>query len=428
MSITYPPVGSKVIITTTDKTYEGILLPTESTYCVVKLISGYNLGINPDTIQNIEVLNKPKKADVIQTTTLPDTTLPAVRVIHTGGTIASRVDYKTGGVVADFDAQALLALFPELTKLVQLESEFIGNMFSEDLRFTHINLILKAIEKAVKEGTKSIIVTTGTDFLHYISAGLSYACKDIDASILVVGSQRSSDRGSSDAALNLCSAAKFLTQTDFTGVGVCMHATSSDNDCVVLPGINVRKMHSSRRDAFKAINTTPLATVSKETITIHRQLSNEGKKGHIHYFDDTLKIGICYAHPNMYVEELLPYKKFDALIIAGSGLGHLAVGTPDESTKEHATILLELKKLAELIPVVMTTQTIHGGVHLQVYSSGRTLSKIGILGHMNLLTAESSFMKIAHLLSIQADVAKEFGCVTTFEPSTEHYGDFNNEY
>ena len=406
-----------VRINTKSQSYEGRILPAEGEFIVLKLSSGYNLGINPKNIMSVEKLpekdfDQQSSSDVSDSSSVikQNTDLPKLRILHTGGTIASKVDYKTGGVIAEFEPEALIALFPELSDITFVESEFLGNMFSDDFRFSHFNKIAKAVKKAVDEGVKNIIVTSGTDFLHYLSAGLTFMLKDLDVGVMVVGSQRSSDRGSSDAAMNLVCAAQFLATTNFDGVGVCMHENTDDNTCLILPGINTRKMHSSRRDAFKGINTMPLARVNYETKTVNLleglnidDTKNTEKSGELFLLNETLKIGLLYSHPNMSSEEISHYESFDGLVVAGSGLGHLPITKVDDDTKEHEKNASAIESVAKRIPVVMSTQTLYGRVHMNVYSPAKKLREFGIAGHLNPLTPESTYMKLAWLLSNNKD-------------------------
>ncbi|MBS3096655.1 asparaginase, partial [Candidatus Woesearchaeota archaeon] len=182
-------------------------------------------------------------------------------ILHTGGTIASKVDYRSGGVVAAFSPEDIVSMFPELAEIANIDSELIANMWSDDLRFPHFKLIAKVIEKKLKEGVDGIIIGMGTDNLAVASAALTFIVEQTPVPIILVGAQRSSDRGSSDAGMNLICAAEFIAKTDFAGVAICMHEHSDDKTCAVLPPTKTKKLHSSRRDAFKPVNDTIIARV-----------------------------------------------------------------------------------------------------------------------------------------------------------------------
>lgn len=405
---------SRVKITTVSTSYEGTVLPSQAddkkNIVVLKLDSGYNVGISQKKITAVtqvessqKVTEKKEHKELSQ-----NDSLPTIALLHTGGTIASKVDYATGGVIADFEPEAILELFPELASIANIQSTFLGNMFSDDFRLAHFNTIAKHVLKAARSGVTKCIVTCGTDFLHYNAAALSFLLHDLPVSVMVVGSQRSSDRGSSDAAMNLICAAQFLATTDFAGVGICMHENTDDDTCIILRGVNARKMHSSRRDAFKQINASPYARVSfadktveliSDFLTTKNLTTDIPFQEEFTYFNEDLKIGLLYSHPQMWAQEFTAYQGFDGLVIAGSGLGHIPITQNDDTTKEHSAIAQVITELAKEMPIAMSTQTIYGRVHLNVYAPARALQSMGILGHQSSMTPETTFAKLAWLLS-----------------------------
>lgn len=413
-----PKPGERVSITTADETLQGILMPEQEETVVLKLDSGYNMGIAKKSVKSIKLIEKRverQAAPASQHTHTPG--LPLITILHTGGTIASKVDYETGGVISRYSPEELLAQFPELRGMVNVESRLVRNMFSEDMRFAHYNLLAKEIEKEILKGSTGIIITHGTDTLHYTAAALSFMVRNSPVPILLVGAQRSSDRPSSDAAPNLVAAVRVITKTDFAGVAVCMHESMNDTNAVLLPGLQCRKMHSTRRDAFKAVNAMPWATISMASgaVTFMRQdypKRSAGSAGApsnppinmpkptITLFNEKLKIGMLYAHPQMYAEELKHYEEYDGLVILGVGVGNVPVNVIDDETKEHAKILSALKSLVKGdVAVVMALETIYGSVEHTIYTTGRIIAEAGVLGHGTRITPETAFIKLAWLLS-----------------------------
>ncbi|MFC1801582.1 Glu-tRNA(Gln) amidotransferase subunit GatD [Nanoarchaeota archaeon] len=400
--------GDRVKLKTEKEEIEGVLMPSsEADVVVVKLDNGYNIGINKNKIKNMKMVEKHKEKEIKKKTIKEKTGLPTITILHMGGTIASKVDYATGAVKPKFTPSELLELFPELGEIANIKSRLVGNLLSGNMRFSHYNLMAKEIEKAVKEGVDGIIVTHGTDTLHYTSAALAFALEDLGVPVILVGSQRSSDRGSSDASMNLICAAQFVVKSNFAGVAMCMHKSMDDKFCGILPATKTRKFHSSRRDTFKVINAKPWAEVSKkgEIKWLDKSYDKKDKKKKLSLklFKD-LKIGILKAHPNMFVEEIKAYSSFDGIILEGTGLGHFPVLEYDKLTAEHTKILKEIEKLAKKMPMVMTSQTIYGRVDMNVYAYGRELLKAGVLGNYADMTAETAFVKLAWLLSNKMDV------------------------
>lgn len=407
--------GDRVKVFYKKEILEGILMPEEEEgFVFVKLDSGYNIGLKKSFIKKTEVL-KTKKAAKTQTKKVTAKKgLPTISILHTGGTIASKVDYETGAVSAKFTEEEILGLFPELKKIANVKSHLVRNMESENIRFAHYNVMAKAIEKEVKKGVDGIIVTQGTDTLHYTSAALAFALEAIGIPVIVVGSQRSSDRGSTDAAVNLIAAANFIANSDFAGVAICMHENTSDDICHILPACKARKMHTSRRDAFRPINATAIARVNveKKKISFIGDYETKDKKKSLRLklFNEKLKIGLVKAHVNMFASEIESFKGFDGLVLEVTGLGHMPIVKVDEFTAENEKIYKAIKALAKNIPIVAAPQTLYGRLNLNVYSPGRKLIEAGVLGNHSDMTPETSFIKLAWLLSNhKKDVKKLFG-------------------
>ncbi len=393
--------GDVVEVVTSDEKIKGRYLPSKDNV-IIKLDSGYNIGISRNKIKKIKLVKrhrvKNKKLDKIKR----KKGLPIISILHTGGTISSRVSYETGGVSPKFKPEEIVEMFPEIEKIANVKCKFISNIFSEDLRFEHYNLIAKEIEKEIKRGVDGIVVTHGTDTMHYTAAALSFMLEDLPIPVLLVGSQRSSDRGSSDAALNIISAFQFIAKSDFSEVGICMHNSMRDDNCVILPGTKTRKMHASRRDAFRAINTKPWALVNREGKIqyIKTDFKKKDKRKLKLKLFKKVKVGVLKMHPNMFAEEISRYRNFDGLVLEGSGVaGNFPINKTDRYTVENKKIYLELKKLVKKIPLFVTSQTVFGRINMNVYSTGRKMKEIGILGDYNDMTSETAFIKLAWLLS-----------------------------
>ena len=401
IDMTKAKVGDSVEIKTDSKDFKGILMPdSPNNTLVIKLENGYNVGIDKKRVEKIKLIKK----GLFETKKLKKIgekkDLQTISILHTGGTIASKVDYATGGVISRFSPEELIDMFPELKDLANIESRLVGNMFSEDIRFAHYNVLAKAIEAEVRNGVDGIIITHGTDTMHYSSAALSFALGNLGVPVILVGAQRSSDRGSSDARLNLVCATQFIINSNFAGVGICMHESSDDNKCVILPGLKTKKMHSSRRDAFKSINVSPWASVDengKIEIFDNSFSKRDAGKLDLKLFKENLKIGILKTHPNMIPEEIANYINFDGLVIEGTGLGHVPVNDIDSFTSKHKRIFNEIKRLSKRTPIVMCSQTGFGRVNMNVYSTGRKIKEFVISGED--MTSETAFIKLAWLLS-----------------------------
>jgi len=403
-------IGDTIEVRKGKRVFSGILMPRielgDTNCLVLKLDNGYNIGIKFAKGLKIKKLKGKTRAKEKPKPKLSvDKSKPTISILHTGGTIASRLDYRTGGVVASFKPEDIVEMFPELNDIANIRSVFLGNLLSENLRFGHYNKMAKAIEKEIRSGVDGVIVTHGTDTLAYTSAALAFVLEDLPKPVILVGAQRSSDRGSSDAAMNLICAALFIGASDFGGVGICMHESEGDVDCVVLPPCKTRKMHTSRRDAFRPVNAKPIAKINYQSgrisfLTEDYPRINE-KKLRLRLFDPKVKVAILKAHTNMWPQQIDFYRKhgYDGVVLEGTGLGHMPIEATDKESEINHKNKEAIEKLCRNAVVVMTSQCIYGRVNMNVYDAGRDLQRLGVVGNFLDMLPEVAFIKLAWLLS-----------------------------
>ena len=392
--------GDEVVVRTNKGEEKGTLLEShESGILLLKLNSGYNIGIKKRDVEKIDILQKRKEEKETEEKRKFQREKPTISVLHTGGTIASSIDYRTGAVKPRITDKEFASRFSEIYKKTNVRTRMVLQMFSEDMEPEHWIILAKEIAKEMKKGVEGIIVTHGTDTMHYTSAALSFMLQNLGIPVLLVGAQRSPDRGSNDSYLNMECAVKFILETDFSGVAICMHGSTSDDFCYIHQGNKVRKMHSSRRDAFQSINVKPIAKVYPDKIEFLRKDYKKKDKGRKLKLDSVFNknIVLVKVHPGFSSHELKLYKQFKGIIFEGTGLGHLPATVLDKHTKDHSKILKILKEFSKNKVMFMTTQTLFGRVDMNVYSSGRDLMKSGVIPLEDML-AERAFVKLGWLL------------------------------
>ncbi|MFH1588238.1 MAG: Glu-tRNA(Gln) amidotransferase subunit GatD [Candidatus Diapherotrites archaeon] len=400
--------GDRVEIESKEKKSVGTIIPSISNSINLKFDNGYNAGFAELNELKIKKISSGKKSTEKSKINLSSNKgLPKILVMHTGGTIASKVDYSLGGVIASYEPEDLIKLIPEITEIAQVETKKVSNIMSEDMTFSYYTKISKAVFDESKNYS-GIIIGHGTDTLAYTSAALSFALQGLNIPVLIVGSQRSTDRPSTDAAENLLNAAYFISKTDFCGVGICMHENINDGNALILPGTKTRKMHTSRRDAFKAINDLPIARVNYAEKKIGYLKKDYSKKSSSNKLELKNKFGekvaILKIRPNMYPEEFDFYRKnkFNGLVLEGTAFGHAPT-----NIKENLPNYEALKKLIKSgTIVVMATQCIYGRTSSQVYTNLRRLKEIGIIFSDDMLS-ETAYIKLAWLLGNYSKKAKE---------------------
>jgi glutamyl-tRNA(Gln) amidotransferase subunit D len=394
-------VWGQAIINTTRGTFEGTVLPRsendDDKHIVLKIKTGYNIGIDTSTISKMEETGYKKANYKIPEKEFPVTPgLPKVKLFGTGGTIASRLDYRTGAVIPAFSPGELYGAVPELADICNLETEKVFAVFSENMGPKQYIALAKAIGKEIENGIDGIVIGHGTDTLHHTGAALTFMVQNSPVPIVLVGSQRSSDRPSSDAALNLMHAMKTAGHSDIAEVMVCMFGPTSDEYGLLHKGTRVRKMHSSYRSTFRTIGDTPLARVNREEIIpIKKEYKHRRKDRNVNilpYFNE--KVTMLYYYPGIQPDTIdaLVDSGYKGIIIVGTGLGHVNKELYPAIERAHA----------KGVHMYMTLQTIWGYVHMFVYDTGRDMMAKGIIPAGNMLP-EVAWVKLSWALGQTED-------------------------
>ncbi len=405
--------GDLVRISKKKANYEGILMPktilSSPTTLTLKLGSGYNLGIEYEEATKIEVIRKGKPVDFAPSATLPerDNSKPSVTILGGGGTIGSRVEYLLGSVYPAFSPQDLLLAVPEIKQLANVNGRKIFDLFSNDITAGHWKILCEEIQKEIRSAVNGVIVTHGTDTMCYTSAALNFMLRNPPVPIVMVGSQRSSDRGSSDNYVNLVCSVLTACNSDIAEVSVCMHGEEGDEFCYVHQGTKCRKMHASRRDAFRSINVLPFAKVWYREKRVDYLRNDYHKRGQGEFSLDTKinpNVLMLYEHPNLRPEIIDRLaNKIDGLVVVATGLGH--VHTNYYNDPIGVSLLEALENLIKSgIPVVFAPQTLYGRLNLNVYASGRTLKGAGIIGDGADWLPETAYVKLMWVLGHTTDM------------------------
>jgi glutamyl-tRNA(Gln) amidotransferase subunit D len=394
-------VWSDVEVTTKEGRYAGIILPRSETadpdHVVLKLANGYNIGLTAGTIISIQERGRREAHYQIPEKEFPyDPAKPNVKLFGTGGTIASRLDYRTGAVIPAFSPGELYGSVPELADICNLETEKLFGVFSENMGPEQYITTAQKIGEEVKKGIAGIVIGHGTDTMHHTAAILSFMVQDSPVPIVMVGSQRSSDRPSSDAALNLINAVKAAGESDIAEVMVCMFGPTSDQYALLHRGTRVRKMHSSYRSTFRTIGDVPLAMVDKSGITHLREDYRRRREGRAVKINTAFeeKVAILYYYPNMLPDmvDALVDNGYRGIVIAGTGLGHV-----------NKPLYPALKRAAQAgVHIYMTVQTLWGYVQMYVYETGREIMNLGVVPAANMLP-EVAYMKLCWALGQSDD-------------------------
>jgi glutamyl-tRNA(Gln) amidotransferase subunit D len=394
-------VWSDVEMKTQRGDFTGIILPRSETadarHIVLKLRNGYNIGINTETIDSIKEIGRKVAHYKIPEKEFPyDPGKPNVKLLGTGGTIASRLDYRTGAVIPAFSPGELYGSVPELADICNLETRKLYGVFSENMGPEQWIGTAEEIGREIAKGADGIVIGHGTDTMHHTAAVLSFMIQNSPVPIVMVGSQRSSDRPSSDAALNLIHAVKTAAEGEIAEVMVCMFGPTSDQYGLLHQGTRVRKMHSSYRSTFRTVGDIPIAMVDRDKITPLRHDYRKRREDREVIINPVFeeKVAIVYYYPNMRPDiiESLVDNGYRGIVIAGTGLGHV-----------NKPLYPALKKACDKgISVYMTVQTLWGYVQMYVYETGREIMQLGVVPAYNMLP-EVAYVKLGWALGQTED-------------------------
>ena len=381
-----PEPGDYVEVKTDKGIFKGVLMPRNKfsgeDIIILKLDNGYNVGIVP---LDIKVLKKGGKKKRVKREIKSREGLPTISIIGTGGTIASYVDYRTGAVHPALTAEDLIFSVPEIEEECNVRAEVLFNILSEDMKPEYWIKLAKHVKKEL-DNSEGVVIPHGTDTMSYSASALSFMFENQTGPIVFVGAQRSSDRPSSDAYMNLLSAVK-VAKSDLGEVAVVMHATTSDDYCHIHRATRVRKMHTSRRDAFKSINSKPLGEVKGNEIKFYGEYKRKSEENVLLEKMDE-KVALIYYYPGL-SEDMLErmLEGMHGAIIIGTGLGHVGTHLLD-TIKE---------KIKDGMIIGITSQCLYGRVNLNVYSTGRELKKAGVIPLEDMLP-EVAYIKLMWLL------------------------------
>ena len=387
---------------------------------VIKLPSGYNIGISFSSVEGIEVIEKPEKKEEPTHLSLSKEEIEflypkskgkekkkkRVVVLGCGGTISSAVDYETGAVKPRLSPGFISSAYPEVEEIAVIETKELFSIFSEEIGIYHWKEIAKEAYSYLKEG-KPVVVLHGTDTLSYTASALAFSIQSLNQPVILTGSQRSSDRPSSDAKLNFLNSLYAATK-NVGEVAVVMHSSVNDDFSFLHRGVKVRKMHTSRRDAFKSIGIKPLAKVDYRKGIFERIERNYPLKetSRLSALENDFEedVAMLYIHPGIKPSLISKLSEYKGVVLVATGLGHVPLGISHSTAY---SILKELQGLIESgVAVAITSQAIYGRINLSVYAVGRKLLELGVIGDKLDLLPEVAFVKLSWALAKEKKIEK----------------------
>ena len=394
--------GDTIELTKNGVILEGIIMPSYSSsddILVIKLDNGYNIGISVDSISEVKLIKRGEKREEKRAEEKAVKDKSEVVIISTGGTIVSKIEYDTGAVRPALTTEEILKFMPEINEIAKIDAKVLFSILSENMKPEYWIKIANEVKNALDKGAKGVVVAHGTDTMAYTASALAFSLKSLTGPVVMVGSQRSSDRPSSDAPINFLTSVLVAKDAPFAEVTVNMHGESSDTYTLVHRGVKVRKMHTSRRDAFQSVNDIPLAKVYYRERKIEILRDDYIRKKDANEVDAKFdpNVFLLKYYPGL-LPDIIDYLMnmgVKGIIVEGTGLGHT-----------HSEFYNAFKKATkEGIFVGMTSQCLFGRVNMNVYTTGRLLQEAGVVPLEDMLP-ETALVKLMWVLAHETDLDK----------------------
>jgi glutamyl-tRNA(Gln) amidotransferase subunit D len=394
--------GDTIELTKNGVILKGIIMPSYSSsddILVIKLDNGYNIGISVDSISEVKLIKRGEKREEKKAEEKAVKDKSEVVIISTGGTIVSKIEYDTGAVRPALTTEEILKFMPEINEIAKIDAKVLFSILSENMKPEYWIKIANEVKNALDKGAKGVVVAHGTDTMAYTASALAFSLKSLTGPVVMVGSQRSSDRPSSDAPINLLTSVLVAKDAPFAEVTVNMHGESSDTYTLVHRGVKVRKMHTSRRDAFQSVNDIPLAKVYYRERKIEILRDDYIRKKDANEVDAKFdpNVFLLKYYPGL-LPDIIDYlmnKGVKGIIVEGTGLGH--------TSSEFYNAFKKATK--DGIFVGMTSQCLFGRVNMNVYTTGRLLQEAGVVPLEDMLP-ETALVKLMWVLAHETDLDK----------------------
>lgn len=369
-----------------DTKLKGVLVSSSEGNLNIKLLNGYNLQVPETSISEIKIIEKVSLAGTPEEKKITMEHGPRkVALIGTGGTIASRVDYITGAVKPVLNPEFLRESVSNLSNFT-LDINLLEAVLSENITPEDWILFARTVKEKLSRNHGAVILH-GTDTMSYTASALSFMFQSLSGPVVLIGSQRSSDRPSSDAFLNLEGGLEFAS-SNFGEVAIAMHQGSSDKAVALHRGVRSRKMHSSRRDAFSSMGCQPIGKYENGSVTLSPEAKPQKDETVLREKLET-SVALVYFHPGLTADDFAAVTEGKrATVIMGTGMGH--TGT------RLYPVIKEIAGRGD--HVLMTTQCLYGGVNMNVYSTGRELLNLGVVPLSGMLP-EVAMIKSMHVLA-----------------------------
>jgi L-asparaginase len=293
---------------------------------------------------------------------------PVVHVLSLGGTItmARRHGEGQAGVVPSLTAEELVAAVPGIPGSIRVEAATVRQLPGASLTFGDVLDLAGVIRTRLEAGATGVVVTQGTDTIEE-SAYLLDLVHGEDTPVVVTGAMRNPTMAGADGPANLLAAVQVAASPVARGLG-CLVVFNDE----IHAARHVRKTHATSTAAFASPNVGPVGHVVEGEV---RMLSIPAPRFHVagvtQHRDVRVALVTVALGDDGELLRAVAAGRFDGLVVAGFGAGHVP-----------AAVVSLLTELAARIPVVLASRTGAGPLLTRTYGfpgSGRDLLDHGLI-------------------------------------------------
>jgi L-asparaginase len=232
------------------------------------------------------------------------------------------------------------------------------------------------------------VVLHGTDTMAYTASALSFMFQGNDKTIVVTGSQIPLSEHYSDALDNIEHSMRLAAEHKLAEVCICFNKK-------ILRGNRSTKVKSSELDAFNSPNYPWLGKIDVNiSLQKHLLLKNKKLTFNVPKYrcNDVFVLHVYPGISTMAFDNVFQRNKFKAIILQSYGMGNSPI------TASSILTLLEYAQKQDIV-VMNITQCAVGSVNQNVYETGTTMAKLGVISGRD-MTLEAAFSKLHFLLAV----------------------------
>ncbi len=309
---------------------------------------------------------------------------PSIFIIGCGGTISAA--YKSYGVwkPGEMTEAEILKYVPHLGQIADIRAMDLFRDDSSNMQPENWCTLAQTIFLNIND-YDGIVVTHGTDTLHYSASAISFIIQKLNKPIVFTGSQFALSQVGSDGRRNVFDSMRVASEADLAESVIVFNGK-------IIRGNRAKKFREMEFDAFDSVGMGPLGRVENSIFLDGEQIRKwKAKKPELLNKIEP-NVSLIKLHPGFRPEiiETMIDNGVRGFVLEGYGAGNVPTGG-------RSVIPLIERAVNSGIPVVITTQCTLGTSWVYIYDVGRKALDAGGIPGFDLLS-ETALVKLMWVL------------------------------